>query len=41
MYDFKNKNIIITGASKGLGKVIAIEFEKLSRIDSLDWWIAI
>jgi len=29
MNDFKNKNIIVTGASKGLGKVIAIEFEKL------------
>ncbi len=29
MTDFNNKNIIITGASKGLGKTIAIEFEKL------------
>tara|TARA_B100001027_G_scaffold200638_1_gene160151 strand:- start:493 stop:735 length:243 start_codon:yes stop_codon:yes gene_type:complete len=29
MDDFNNKNIIITGASKGLGKTIAVEFEKL------------
>ena len=29
MEDFNNKNIIITGASKGLGKTIAIEFERL------------
>ena len=27
--EFKNKNILITGASKGLGKTIALEFEKL------------
>ena len=29
MNSFKNKNIIVTGASKGLGKTISIEFEKL------------
>ena len=29
MSEFTNKNVIITGASKGLGKTIAIEFEKL------------
>ena len=29
MKEFNNKNIIITGASKGLGKTIAIEFEKM------------
>lgn len=27
--EFKNKNVLITGASKGLGKTIALEFEKL------------
>ena len=27
--EFKNKNVLITGASKGLGKIIALEFEKL------------
>ena len=29
MKEFNNKNIIITGASKGLGKTIAVEFEKM------------
>ena len=29
MTELNNKNVIITGASKGLGKTIAIEFEKL------------
>ncbi len=29
MNSFKNKNIIVTGASKGLGRTISIEFEKL------------
>ena len=29
MEELNNKNVIITGASKGLGKTIAIEFEKL------------
>ena len=26
---FKNKNILITGASKGLGREISVEFKKL------------
>ena len=29
MEELNNKNVVITGASKGLGKTIAIEFEKL------------
>ena len=28
-FDFKNKNILITGASRGIGKSIAKEFHKL------------
>ena len=27
--NYKNKNILVTGATKGLGKEISIEFEKL------------
>lgn len=27
--DYKNKNILVTGATKGLGKEISIEFEKM------------
>ena len=27
--EYKNKNILVTGATKGLGKEISIEFEKL------------
>lgn len=29
MNEFKNKKILITGASKGLGRELAIEFSKL------------